>query len=63
MMTPEELREIAHRATHYVQSHHDLPVATFPPYSCDTLKETLEISYKDIALVFGTLADLLENQG
>jgi hypothetical protein len=55
-----ELREIAHRASHYSDSHHDLHVLTFPPYTCDHLKEVIGISFRDVAEVFMALADRIE---
>lgn len=59
-MFVQDLRRVAHRATHYDQSHHDLAVVTFPRYNCDDEASVIGISYRDIAQVFGTLADLLE---
>lgn len=60
LMSVQNLRRVAHRATHYDQSHHDLAVVTFPRYNCDNEASVIGISYRDIAKVFGTLADLLE---
>lgn len=60
MKTPEELREIAHRAGHYRDSHGDLPAVSFPRYTCDQAEGTVAISYKDIAEVFEWTASMIE---
>ena len=55
--TDDELREIAHRLSHYRTSHGDLPVEKLVPYTCDELKETVEIGYRHLE---NALSELLK---
>lgn len=62
LMSVHDLRRVAHRATHYDESHRDVAVVTFPRHSCDDEAGVIGISYRDIARTFGALADLLESR-
>jgi hypothetical protein len=62
MKSVAELREIAHRARHYKDSHHSLPVVKFHKYRCDEVEGTISISYQDISEVFDALADFREER-
>lgn len=57
-LSTEQLREIAHRAGHYADSHGNLPVIKFPTYSCDEDGRTIGVSYRDIACLCNELVAL-----
>jgi hypothetical protein len=56
----DELREIAHRLSHYRMSHGNLPITTLVPYTCDENTETIGVGYRHLE---NALMELLELRG